>query len=184
MGLFFRQQVNSRHAHACDRHHCSALWMTGLEPREGKRLASVMAEMGLEPRSFLQQVLLLCLSHCGACNASLTGFCVFGGLPEVVSPFRGGLRLLVLQAQPRHLAGRSFHTNLESSCGSAVWGLDALVCSASLPSASSWLQDGHVAQAWPIKALNPSGCNDWLKEGLSPHLANQSLPRVFCHSNG
>lgn len=28
------------------------------------------------------------------------------------------------------------------------------------------LQDGRVAQAWPIKALNPVGHSDWLKDGL------------------
>lgn len=27
-------------------------------------------------------------------------------------------------------------------------------------------QDGRVAQAWPIKALNPVSHSDWLKDGL------------------
>lgn len=39
------------------------------------------------------------------------------------------------------------------------------VSSASLPSASSWLQDGHVPQAQPIKALNRAAHSDWLKDG-------------------
>lgn len=40
------------------------------------------------------------------------------------------------------------------------------VCPASLPSASSWLQDRQEAQAEPIKAHNPAGRSDWLEDGL------------------
>lgn len=32
-----------------------------------------------------------------------------------------------------------------------------------------WLQDGHAARAWPIKALSPAGHGDWLRDGLQTH---------------
>lgn len=58
------------------------------------------------------------------------------------------------------------HVRAQGSCWFAVRGGSTLfVCPASPPSPPSWLQDGHVLQAWPIQALSSTGHRDWLRDG-------------------
>lgn len=122
-----------------------------------------MVDMGLEPVCLATEPSCMFLSFL-ARHPSVTGFCVLWGLSHVASVFR--VRTvshgpLVLAQRP---GGGSFHACLQSSCGFAAC---RALCSSPAQHPFPQPPPGcrHEAQVRPIRALNPAGHSDWLKDG-------------------